>query len=48
MTKLIKMQRDGHVVDVHPEMVEDYRAGGYSEIEEANAPKRGRKPKSEG
>lgn len=47
MTKLIKMKRDDHEVDVHPEMVEDYRKGGYSEIKEAPAPKRGRKPKYE-
>ena len=31
-TDLIKMVRDdGHEADVHPEMVEDYKAGGYKE-----------------
>lgn len=31
---LIKMQRpDGHTADVHPDMVDDYRKGGYDPIE---------------
>lgn len=33
--KLIQMIRDGHLVDVHPDMVADYFAGGYREIERA-------------
>lgn len=33
---LIKMRRfDGHAVDVHPAMVDDYKSGGYSVIEDA-------------
>ena len=29
-TALVKMKRsDGHTADVHPDMVEDYRKGGY-------------------
>lgn len=39
--KLIKMRRaDGHEADVHPDMVEDYRKGGYAEIEEAPKPRK--------
>lgn len=38
--QLVKMIRDdGHKVDVHPEMVSDYRKGGYQVIE-AEKPKR--------
>lgn len=38
--KLVKMIRhDGKEADVHPEMVEDYRAGGFREVE-AVKPKR--------
>jgi hypothetical protein len=29
MAKLVKMVRDGHEVDVHPDMVADYKAGGF-------------------
>lgn len=30
--KLVKMQReDGKTADVHPDMVDEYRKGGYSE-----------------
>lgn len=44
MANLIKMKRDdGHEVDVHPSMVDDYRAGGYVPVEKPEAPKRGKK-----
>lgn len=44
---LVKMIRDGHQVDVHPTMVQDYYAAGYREVEPAeDQPKRGRKPKA--
>ncbi len=39
--KLIKMARDGHEADVHPEMVDHYAAAGYSVVEEK--PRRTRK-----
>lgn len=44
--QLVKMIRDdGHEADVHPEMVEDYKTGGYRVIE-APAKKRGRPRKA--
>lgn len=42
MAALVKMRRDdGHEVDVHPEMVADYRKGGYVAlpVEDKPAPK---------
>lgn len=34
MATVIKMQReDGHTADVHPDMVEEYKKGGYVESE---------------
>lgn len=38
--KLVKMVNDdGKQADVHPEMVDDYKAGGFREVE-AEKPKR--------
>lgn len=38
--KLIKMRRDdGMIADVHPDMVADYRKGGYVAIDDDIAPK---------
>lgn len=32
-SNLVKMKRsDGHTADVHPDMVEDYRKGGYERV----------------
>lgn len=31
-TSLIKMEKDGHKADVHPDMVEGYKKGGYVEV----------------
>lgn len=49
MAKLVKMKRDDHEVDVHPDMVEDYRKGGYVPVEVSNVKpepaKRGRPKK---
>lgn len=49
--KLIQMRRDdGHTVDVHPDMVEDYKSGGYqvTEAEAEDAPKRRGRPRKAG
>lgn len=38
---LIKMQTaEGKTADVHPDMVEDYKAGGYLVVEQAPEKKR--------
>jgi len=29
--KLVKMKKNGHKVDVHPDMVDHYKKGGYVE-----------------
>lgn len=46
--QLVKMRRDdGHEADVHPEMVDDYKTGGYVVIDEpAPAKRRGRPRKA--
>lgn len=31
-TSLIKMEKDGHNADVHPDMVDDYKKGGYIKV----------------
>ncbi len=36
-----------HTADVHPDEVENYRLGGWVEADQAEAPKRGRKPKGD-
>lgn len=37
--KLVKMAHadTGHKVDVHPDMVEDYKSGGYRVVEPAGS-----------
>lgn len=44
MTKLVKMVRaeDGKTADVHPDMVDDYKAGGFAEVADEK-PRRGRR-----
>lgn len=45
MANLIKMKHvdTGHNVDVHPDMVDDYKSGGYHVIEQPKKPAKAKK-----
>jgi len=34
MSKLIKMQKGEILADVHPNMIDDYKKGGYEEVKQ--------------